>query len=173
MRETLDHFVIPALGQLDREGITRSDIETRLLAPLLARGAHEQARRCNDVTRRVIEHAVDLELRQDNPAVKARKRCSAAMGLAMGVVRAERCCQCRLESAGTGPPSEGQLALAAPAGNGGRHGQLAIKEQIGAKPLQPLKRCRAVGRCLFPEQLQGAGAQELEGGCGMRKPWQA
>ena len=73
MREKLDHFVIPALGQLDIEAITRSDIETRLLAPILARGAHEQARRCNDVTRRVIEHAVDLELRQDNPAVKARK----------------------------------------------------------------------------------------------------
>ena len=73
MREKLDHFVIPALGQLDIEAITRSDIETRLLAPILARGAHEQARRCIDVTRRVIEHAVDLELRQDNPAVKARK----------------------------------------------------------------------------------------------------
>jgi len=73
MREKLDHFVIPALGQFDIEGITRTDIETRLLAPILARGAHEQARRCNDVTRRVIEHAVDLELRQDNPAVKARK----------------------------------------------------------------------------------------------------
>jgi len=73
MREKLDHFVIPALGQLEIEAISRSDIETRLLAPILARGAHEQARRCNDVTRRVIEHAVDLELRQDNPAVKARK----------------------------------------------------------------------------------------------------
>ena len=73
MREKLNHFVIPALGQLDIDAITRSDIETRLLAPILARGAHEQARRCNDVTRRVIEHAVDLELRQDNPAVKARK----------------------------------------------------------------------------------------------------
>ena len=73
MREKLDHFVIPALGQLEIEAITRSDIETRLLAPILARGANEQARRCNDVTRRVIEHAVDLELRQDNPAVKARK----------------------------------------------------------------------------------------------------
>jgi integrase len=73
MREKLDHFVLPALGQLDIEAITRSDIETRLLAPILARGANEQARRCNDVTRRVIEHAVDLELRQDNPAVKARK----------------------------------------------------------------------------------------------------
>lgn len=73
MREKLDHFVIPALGQLDIEAITRSDIETRLLAPILARGANEQARRCNDVARRVIEHAVDLELRQDNPAVKARK----------------------------------------------------------------------------------------------------
>jgi integrase len=73
MREKLDHFVIPALGQLDIEGISRSDIETRLLAPILARGANEQARRCNDVARRVIEHAIDLELRQDNPAVKARK----------------------------------------------------------------------------------------------------
>ena len=73
MREKLDHFVIPALGQLAIEAITRSDIETRLLAPIVARGAHEQARRCNDVTRRVIDHAVDLELRQDNPAVKARK----------------------------------------------------------------------------------------------------
>jgi integrase len=73
MREKLDHFVLPALGQLDIEAITRSDIETRLLAPILARGANEQARRCNDVARRVIEHAVDLELRQDNPAVKARK----------------------------------------------------------------------------------------------------
>ena len=73
MREKLDHFVIPALGQLDIEAITRSDIETLLLAPILARGANEQARRCNDVTRRVIDHAVDLELRQDNPAVKARK----------------------------------------------------------------------------------------------------
>ena len=73
MREKLDHFVLPALGQLDIEGISRSDIETRLLAPILARGANEQARRCNDVARRVIEHAVDLELRQDNPAVKARK----------------------------------------------------------------------------------------------------
>ncbi len=46
MREKLDHFVIPALGQLDIEGITRTDIESRLLAPILARGAHEQARRC-------------------------------------------------------------------------------------------------------------------------------
>jgi integrase len=73
MREKLDHFVLPALGQLDIEAITRTDIETRLLAPILARGANEQARRCNDVARRVIEHAVDLELRQDNPAVKARK----------------------------------------------------------------------------------------------------
>jgi integrase len=34
---------------------------------------HFVIRRCNDVARRVIEHAVDLELRQDNPAVKARK----------------------------------------------------------------------------------------------------
>ena len=39
MREKLDHFVIPILGQLDIETITRSDIETRLLAPILARGA--------------------------------------------------------------------------------------------------------------------------------------
>ena len=73
MREKLDHFVLPALGQLDIESLTRSDIETRLIAPIVARGAHEQARRCNDVARRVIEHAVDLELRPDNPAVKARK----------------------------------------------------------------------------------------------------
>ena len=73
MREKLDHFVLPALGQLAIESLTRSDIETRLIAPIVARGAHEQARRCNDVARRVIEHAVDLELRPDNPAVKARK----------------------------------------------------------------------------------------------------
>ena len=73
MREKLDHFVIPALGQLDIEAITRNDIETQLLAPILARGPNEQARRCNDVTRRVIERAVDLELWQDNPAIKARK----------------------------------------------------------------------------------------------------
>ena len=45
MREKHDHFVIPALGQLDIEAITRTDIESRLLAPILARGAHEQARR--------------------------------------------------------------------------------------------------------------------------------
>ena len=47
--------------------------------------------------------------------------------------------------------------------------ELAIEEQISAEPLQPLQRSGAVGRCLFPEQLQGAGAQELEGagaGCG-------
>ncbi len=30
----LDHFVIPALGQLEIEAITRGDIETRLLAPI-------------------------------------------------------------------------------------------------------------------------------------------
>ncbi|MFM8275401.1 MAG: tyrosine-type recombinase/integrase, partial [Cyanobium sp.] len=40
MREKLDHFVIPALGQLEIQAISRSDIETRLLAPILARGAN-------------------------------------------------------------------------------------------------------------------------------------
>jgi hypothetical protein len=52
MREKLDHFVIPALGQLEIEAITRSEatLKTHLLAPILTRGAHEQARR-------VIEHA--------------------------------------------------------------------------------------------------------------------
>ena len=73
MREKLDHFVIPALGQLDIEAISRSDIEIRLVAPILARDAHEQACRCKDVARRVIGHAVDLELRQDNTAVKTCK----------------------------------------------------------------------------------------------------
>jgi hypothetical protein len=44
-REKLDHFVNSVRGQLDIEAITRSDIETRLLAPILARGAHGQVRR--------------------------------------------------------------------------------------------------------------------------------
>jgi hypothetical protein len=46
MRKKLDHFVIPALGQLDIEAISRSDIETHLLTFIVARGAHEQACRC-------------------------------------------------------------------------------------------------------------------------------
>ena len=41
--------------------------------------------------------------------------------------------------------------------------ELAIEEQISAEPLQPLQRSRAVGRCLLAQELQGAGAQELEG----------
>ena len=45
MREKLDRFVIPALGQLDIEAITRSDIETQLLAPILARGARQRCQR--------------------------------------------------------------------------------------------------------------------------------
>lgn len=39
----------------------RPEIEDRLLAPIVARGANEQARRCNDVVRRV------LKLRFDTP----------------------------------------------------------------------------------------------------------
>ena len=73
MREKLDNFILPVLGEMAVDSVSRADIEQRLLAPIVARGANEQARRCNDVTRRVLEHAVDLELRSDNPAVKARK----------------------------------------------------------------------------------------------------
>ena len=67
MWEKLDHFVIPALGQLHFEVSTCSDIETQLLAPILTREANEHARRCIDVTRRQIEQAVALELRQYLP----------------------------------------------------------------------------------------------------------
>jgi hypothetical protein len=47
------------------------DIRAQALAELEAVLLAEEG--CNDVTRRVIEHAVDLKLRQENPAVKARK----------------------------------------------------------------------------------------------------
>ena len=73
MREKLDHFVVPALGEVAIGVLGRTDIEDRLLAPIVARGANEQARRCNDVVRRVLEHAMDLELRSDNPATRTRK----------------------------------------------------------------------------------------------------
>ena len=73
MREKLDHFVLPALGQVAIGVLGRTEIEDRLLAPIVARGANEQARRCNDVLRRVLEHAMDLELRSDNPATRTRK----------------------------------------------------------------------------------------------------
>ena len=73
MREKLDHFVLPALGEVAIGVLGRTDIEDRLLAPIVARGANEQARRCNDVVRRVLEHAMDLELRSDNPATRTRK----------------------------------------------------------------------------------------------------
>ena len=73
MREKLDHFVVPALGQVAIGVLGRTEIEDRLLAPIVARGANEQARRCNDVVRRVLEHAMDLELRSDNPATRTRK----------------------------------------------------------------------------------------------------
>ena len=73
MREKLDHFVLPALGQVAIGVLGRTEIEDRLLAPIVARGANEQARRCNDVVRRVLEHAMDLELRSDNPATRTRK----------------------------------------------------------------------------------------------------
>ncbi len=72
MREKLDHFVLPALGQVAIGVLGRTEIEDRLLAPIVARGANEQARRCNDVVRRVLEHAMDLELRSDNPATRTR-----------------------------------------------------------------------------------------------------
>ncbi|MFM7267127.1 MAG: tyrosine-type recombinase/integrase [Cyanobium sp.] len=73
MREKLDHFVLPALGDVPIGVLGRAHIEDRLLAPIVARGANEQARRCNDVVRRVLEHAIDLELRADNPATRTRK----------------------------------------------------------------------------------------------------
>jgi len=73
MREKLDHFVLPALGEVAIGVLGRTEIEDRLLAPIVARGANEQARRCNDVVRRVLEHAMDLELRSDNPAARTRK----------------------------------------------------------------------------------------------------
>lgn len=73
MREKLDHFVLPALAEVAIGALGRTDIEDRLLAPIVARGANEQARRCNDVVRRVLEHAMDLELRSDNPATRTRK----------------------------------------------------------------------------------------------------
>jgi integrase len=73
MREKLDHFVLPALGEVAIGLLGRTEIEDRLLAPIVARGANEQARRCNDVVRRVLEHAMDLELRSDNPATRTRK----------------------------------------------------------------------------------------------------
>ncbi|MEY4354440.1 MAG: putative prophage integrase [Cyanobacteriota bacterium] len=73
MREKLDNFVLPALGDAAIGALSRGQIEDRLLAPIVARGANEQARRCNDVVRRVLEHAMDLELRSDNPATRTRK----------------------------------------------------------------------------------------------------
>jgi hypothetical protein len=47
--------------------------------------------------------------------------------------------------------------------------ELPIQQEIGAEPLQPLQRSRAVSRRLLAQELQGAGVQELEGadpGCG-------
>ena len=73
MREKLDNFVLPALGEVAIGLLGRAEIEDLLLAPIVARGANEQARRCNDVVRRVLEHAMDLELRSDNPATRTRK----------------------------------------------------------------------------------------------------
>lgn len=74
MREKLDHFVLPALGEVAIGVLGRTDLEDRLLAPIVARGANEQACRCNDVVRRVLEPAMDLELRSDNPATRTRTR---------------------------------------------------------------------------------------------------
>jgi integrase len=73
MREKLDNFVLPALGDVAIGVLGRMEIEDRLLAPIVARGANEQARRCNDVVRRVLDYAMDLELRGDNPATRTRK----------------------------------------------------------------------------------------------------
>ena len=58
--------MLPALGDLKVETSSPDAIEICLLALIIARGANEQARRCNDVLRRVIEHVVDLDLHQDN-----------------------------------------------------------------------------------------------------------
>jgi hypothetical protein len=73
MREKLDNFVLTALGDVAVGVLGRAEIEDRLLAPIVARGANGQARRCNDVVRRVLEHAMDLELGSDNPATRTRK----------------------------------------------------------------------------------------------------
>jgi hypothetical protein len=53
--------------QLDADVDTRAEALAELEAALLSEEG------CNDVTRRGIEHAVDLRLRQENPVVKARK----------------------------------------------------------------------------------------------------
>jgi hypothetical protein len=45
---------------------TRAQALAELEAALLAEEG------CNDVTHRVIEHAVDLELRQDNPSISGK-----------------------------------------------------------------------------------------------------
>ncbi|MFN9630086.1 MAG: tyrosine-type recombinase/integrase, partial [Cyanobacteriota bacterium] len=45
MREKLDNFVLPALGDVAIGVLGRAEIEDRLLAPIVARGANEQARR--------------------------------------------------------------------------------------------------------------------------------
>jgi hypothetical protein len=53
--------------QLDADVDTRAEALAELEAALLSEEG------CIDVTRRGIEHAVDLRLRQENPVVKARK----------------------------------------------------------------------------------------------------
>ncbi len=73
MLEKLDNVVLPALGEVAIGVQGRAEIEDRLLAPIVARGANEQTRHCNDMVRKVIEHAMDLELRSDNPATRTRK----------------------------------------------------------------------------------------------------
>ena len=66
-------------------------------------------------------------------------------------------------------PSEGQFALGAPDRHGGRSGQLTLNEYIGTEPLKALQGRGDVGRGLLAEELESAGAEELEGmdpGCG-------
>ena len=41
MREKLDHFVLPALGEVAIGVLGRTEIEGRLLAPIVAGGANE------------------------------------------------------------------------------------------------------------------------------------
>ena len=67
------NVVLAARGEGSIGVLGRTGFEDCGLALIVARGAKEQARRCNDAARRVLEYTMDLELRSDLPTPRPRR----------------------------------------------------------------------------------------------------
>jgi len=79
----LAHDVLPALGERPVARVNRRDC-TDVVARIHARGAPDMAARAYALLRRVLEHAVERGLRDDNPARRIPVRQSPARDRVLG-----------------------------------------------------------------------------------------